>query len=414
MTLGRIVILGVAIRAAALALYFAQSSFVETPWEYQAIASNLLAGRGLTYSYYGSVYQTSIVPVFPTLLAALHWVWGPGLGLFYAFNMFCAAALIALTYHLARALLRERPALWAGLFVALDPGFIVHQSYKVDVATLAAILILSSVIGFLISRNRSSLAWAFSAGAIAGIGVLTRPDVLAVLSFPIAWGAVQRKWRQMVPAAALFAAGISLCILPWLARNYQLYGRVMMTSASPMLLWAGNNPRSTGTLWTQDGIPMLKALPPELARSVNGAGELTNHDQFRGAALDYIRSKPLSALGRWSRNFLYFFSFAPDYSKKKYYPWVPTVFFYGYRMFFLCVTLAALWGSRLAWKASSRDVLALWAVPVGIALIHSLHYVEGRHRLLALPFLYILAANAFPGRLGHQGESAPSKKVPQP
>jgi hypothetical protein len=260
------------------------------------------------------------------------------------------------------------------------------------VALLASVLILLSFLTLTAAFRRESAKFALAAGLLSGVAALSRADAVALLGVP----AIRLLWLRPVHTPArtflAFVAGMSLAVLPWIVRNYHLHGRILMSSASGQLLWAGNNPESTGTLWTRGGTSIFSSMPHNLATAIYGAGELANHDRFKATALEFIRQDPLAAMGRWSRNILYFFSFAPDYSNRALYPWVPRLIFHAYRAFFLVVTIVAALGTWRALQLGLRDVLLLWAFPFGMALIHSLHYVEGRHRLLALPFLYVIVA----------------------
>lgn len=398
----RLILAAVFLRLAVLLAYTLLGQG-DPKWEYEIIALRLLEGRGLTFFLFGSDYHSLVVPVFPVLSAALHWVWGPGLGLFYALNLAISAALITAVHGLSRSLLGPRPALWAAVFAAFEPGSILYQSYKVDVAPLATLLMVLAVKHYIDSDRDGSLPGVFLAGGLAGIAVLTRPDALAVVAVPLLWRRLSASRTSVRGGAIVFGAAMILAVAPWLARNHRLHGRLMITSGSGMLLWAGNNPRSTGTLWTVEGTPIFLSVPPELRERLEGAGEAANDRDFRAAALNYIHSDPMGAFARWSKNFLRYFTFSPDYSGRKYYPWVPVVFVYAYRVLFMSIVAAALWGTWMSIRAGRRAVLILWGPPLALALIHATHYVEGRHRLLSLPFLFVLMAVPL-SRFGEHGE----------
>jgi hypothetical protein len=249
---------------------------------------------------------------------------------------------------------------------------------------------VSAVKHYIDSDREGSSNGVFLAGGLAGIAVLTRPDAVAILAVPLLWRLLSKSHTAVLGGSLVFAAAVALAVAPWLARNYRLHGRLMITSGSGMLLWAGNNPRSTGTLWTVEGKPMFLSVPPELRTQLEGAGEDANDRDFRATAVAYIRSDPVGAVVRWSMNFLRYFTFSPDYSGRKYYPWVPIPFIYAYRAFFMALVAAALWATWLSVREGKRAVLVLWGPPIALALIHATHYVEGRHRLLSLPFLFVL------------------------
>lgn len=388
--------IGLAVRLAALLSILQVNGGPDAHWEYATIAQNLLGGRGFTYPLLGSTYRSVVAPVFPLLCATLHWIWGPGLGLFYAFQLAVSGLLIATVYSLAKSLLGPEAALWAAALTALEPGSILYQSYKVDVAALTMLLMTASAKEYVKARLDVSIARASVAGCLAGAAMLARPDALAVAALPAAWewaseAPGRRRWRPLLG----FGGAMIFTLTPWLSRNFLIHGRLMMTSGSGMVLWAGNNPRSTGTLWTVEGEPMFHTFPAELRSRLEGAGESANDSEFRATALKYIRDNPAAALFRWSRNLLMYFTYTPDYSDRYYYKWLPAGLSRIYQGIFMLVAAAALCGTRAAWKAGNRRASVLWGPPLLLALIHATHYVEGRHRLLALPFLLTTASALF-------------------
>lgn len=388
--------IGLALRAAALGLSFTRFGPGPETWEYEVIARNLLDGGSLVFDLFGTAYRSNAVPVFPAFCAALHWLGGDGLGLYFGVQLLLAGAFIVLMHQLANILFGPRVAALVAFLAALEPGLIVYQSYKVDVALLASCLMLVSATALFSDARPARWALPFTAGALAGCAVLTRPDAVALLGIPIllAW-ARRMRWAATSLFLGAFIGGMTMAVAPWLQRNYALHARILMTTTEGQLLWAGNNPASTGTLWTVEGKPIYSTIPAALRKSLEGTGELAHSDAFRAEALLHINADPIASLRRWGRTMLYYWTFAPDYSNRHYYRHVPRIPFLAYRLLFPAIVLAALWGTVAAYQSGTREHLALWAVPVGLSFIHAVHYVEGRHRLLALPFLLILAARGF-------------------
>lgn len=387
-----IIIAAVCLRAVALGAFHLLGGGTPETWEYEIIANNLLAGRGFAFPLWGTEYQTSVVPGFPLFCAALHRVWGPGLGLYFVVQLLLSAVFVVAVHRLANRIIDGEGAAVAGLLAAFDPGLIVYQSYKVDVALTASILMLASALAALATEDAASRAGAFLTGVLAGLGTLFRPDSAAVLPFaallPLRAGA-----RPGGPVrAALVLVGFTSALLPWFARNHNHHGRLLLTTGAGQLLWAGNNPRSTGTLWTTDGTPMFNAVSAGMKADLVGAGELANYDRFRSEARAFIAADPPAAAFRWARTFLYFWTLAPDYSRRAYYKHVPAPLHLAARLVFPLLVLAAVLGTWTAVRAGRPLVIALWIVPLGISVIHATHYVEGRHRLLAVPFLLPAAA----------------------
>lgn len=402
-----IIAVGLLLRTGVLLWYLSTHGGRPETWEYEVVARRLLAGEGLSFPYLGSVYRSYYAPLFPAFCAALHWVAGPGLGLYYGVQLAIAAAIILMVSRIAADLFGREAGLWAACLAALDPGLILYQSYKVDPAAAATLLVLISMTAFLRLRTEDGSMAAIVSGLAAGAGMLVRPDTVAILAAPIvwtAWGRFREGRRLMI---VLAAAAVPL--LPWIARNYWIHGRIMATSSlSGQLLWTGNNPASTGTLWTRAGGTQVDAAPEELKARLMGAGELANNEAYRAEAVRFIAGDKRGFLWRCAKKIWYFWWFPPDFSGRKYYRWVPDAAVMGYRLFWLSVLALAVFGS---WKAPEKGIITLlWAPPAALGLIHALYYVEGRHRLILLPLVLTLAAK---GVTELRRRAPPAESAPQ-
>lgn len=390
------VAVGVFIRLAAILSFLAAHGGRAEVWEYEEVASNLLAGRGLLFRDGGMMLQSRFLPLFPLLCAGLHRIGGPGFLLFYVAHLACAAGVIVLTSSLATRFFDERTALLAAWLAALEPGLIVYQSYKVHVVAWAALSLLGAFVLDVKARQEDSPAKASLSGLVCGLGMLSRFDVGVVLAAPLAALSVGPSYRRNLLRAAALAAGVTVALAPWVWRNYRIHDRLLLsTSQSGEFLWRGNNPESTGTLWNIRGEPISSSLPPGLQDRLKGKGELDYDLVFRAAAIDYIRADPTSAVRRWGRSFLYFWWFAPDYSGSHHYSWAGSAGRTLYKGVYLILLSAAFVGSVSLWRRGEIAPLVLWLPPFTAACLHSVTFVEGRHRLLVLPCMLVLAAHGF-------------------
>lgn len=389
-----IVAAGILLRLGLLGWYLHGHGGRPETWEYESVAANLLAGRGFLLEGYGGLEGRSlIVPVFPAICALLHFLGGPGFSLYYAFQAVLAAGIIVMTYKLAAGLFGGRAGLLAAALAATDPGMIVYQSYKVDVNALSTFLILAGTLLFLKkSPVPPRTAPAAGAGILAGLGILTRPDLLCLLALPIGFW---KGGKPAVRAGGAFLAGALLVVAPWLVRNHRIHGRVFLGN-SAYALWRGNNPQFTGTSLSRDGLPMLETAPPGLLERVRGAGEMEREDILRGEALAYIRAEPAAFAGRALRNAAALWWFGPAMGRHQY-GWVPGPLLTGYRLYHALLLAAAAAGAARLWRKGAPDsggpLTALFCVAGALTLIHSVTFVEGRHRLLMLPFLLALSAH---------------------
>lgn len=389
--------LGLVVRLAALFGYLATHGWRPETWEYEELARNLLAGEGYSIMYHNTEYLTLVVPVYPLICAGLHLIGGPGFVLYYVFHLSVALGIIWLTYAVAQRWLGPSTAGPAALLVAVEPGQVIYQSYKVDLVALSTLLILLTIHLFLTLTRSRSLGLAGLVGAVIGIGVLTRPDLAALFGMVAVWAVVERQRLGTVlkPAAALVAVCV-LVLSPWLIRNYVQYGEMLfLTSFSSEAFWRGNNPNSTGTSVTMSNEGQLEAAPEAFRAKVQSSTEFEIYRLFQEEAIRFIKEDPAAFVERAVRKFFYFWWFTPNYATQ-HYGWLPGFLVRGYKLVYFALALLMLAGVRAIMRsgerASRQTTWILLSVPVMVAIIHSLNYVEGRHRVLVMPILLMFAA----------------------
>ncbi len=391
--LGAVIAAGVALRLGLLGWYLSTHGGRPETWEPEALVQNLLAGRGYVWDGMGLEYRSSIMPLFPLACWALHRLGGEGFALYYLFQAGLSAGIILLTYRLGTAVFGARAGLLAAALAAVDPGMIVYQSYKVDVNALSTFLILASSCLFLEWLARGGAAWAAGSGVAAGLAVLTRPDLICLAALPA--GALGRGKGAFKTVALFLGAGL-LVVSPWLIRNHRLHGRWILQGTAE-LFWRGNNPNATGTTLAPGGAGQWTAAPPDLRERVLRAGEMEREDIFREAALTHIRSDPAAFLRRALRNAAAFWWFTPSFGGA-YYEWVGPTPKTLFRLYYALLAASALAGLGMATRrplpGPSGGLAGLLAVAGALTLIHAATYVEGRHRLLVLPFLLAASAHA--------------------
>lgn len=285
----------------------------------------------------------------------------------------------------------ERSAGWAVLLASVNPGLIVYHSYKLDPALLTGVFMIGAILTYTRALEARGNFPHFTSGILAGLGILTRPDAVAVAALP--WGLALLPESRLIRTrqALVFTAGVAVCLAPWFVRNYWHHERLVLVSAAGQHLWAGNNPQSTGTLWTAEGKPLFESLPQPLKEEIWGKDEISQSAAFRAAAIRHIQTAPMAAINRWARNVVYFWTVSPDFSGQTHYRGTPSSVFFAAHLVFPALVLLALAAGFDCSTQKGRIETLLWVIPISLSLIHAPHYVEGRHRLLALPFVLILA-----------------------
>lgn len=390
--LAAILALGLGLRLLTLVVYLGTHEWKGETWEHETIAMNLLQGKGFMMIDGELVYRSREPPLFAVLCYLLHVVGGPGLWLFYLFQLALAGGIIGLTYAIAGRWLSSGAA--AALLVALEPGLVVYHSYKVDDLAFSTFLILFVVYATAeLSRSRDT-RWAAAIGVVIGAAVLTRPDLLSLFGILLAWAWIERgRLADILKPAGVVLLAASLVIVPWVVRNSLLHGRaVLLTTFSGEALWRGNNPNSTGTSVFVDGRGQLEAAPEEFRSKIAAANEVQRDALFREEAVRFIAEAPGQFLRRVATKIYYFWWFTPSYGGR-HYEWVPSFLKDGYRLLYgvtLAFMLSGVWA--LAREGLTVPRAIVLAVPVCIMIVHSWSYVEGRHRVLVMPLILIVAA----------------------
>lgn len=399
--------IGLVLRGAMLLWYLRAHDGQGETWEYEIIAANILEGRGFSLEADNGVFRSYVMPLFPLVCALLHWIGGPGLGLFYCFQLAVSLGIIFMTWRLARAWLGERAAGWAAAMAAVEPGMIVYQSYKVDVNALATLALLVGLGAFMRLRESPGSRWAIATGVIMGSGMLMRLDLVAIVAALMVWSLRGQRGPLVRRSCFLALAAAALSLSPWVARNYRVHGRfVPFSTGGGWVLWAGNNPDSLGTLITRGGQGVLESAPEEFRRRVSSADEIGQMTLFREEAWRHIRTSPGAFLSGLVRKFWYFWWFSPAFAS--YYEWIRPWMTACYKLLHLLALALAALGLSCALGREGREAreltFCLAAVVLAQACIHSLYYVEMRHRLLVMPLLLALAARGWVAVLEHRGQ----------
>lgn len=405
-----IVGIGVLIRLVVLLVYLSTHEWKAETWEAEEVARNILEGKGFTIDSYGTATRSLLDPVFPFLLYLLHLLGGPGFGLYYALQLAMAAGIIYLTYTVAARWLDERTARWAALLVALEPGLVLYQSYKVDDVAPGTLLLLLGIHSFALTTLSHDLRRAAFTGVVIGLGVLTRPNLMGALGMLPLWAFLERRrWRAVSRPAVVMILATAVVWGSWIARNYAVHGKfVLVTTFGGEALWTGNNPLSIGTTETPELKSLILEAPAEFRAKIMGAGEIEQERIFREAALKYIVEQPAAFIRRTVDKFSQFWWFTPTYGAR-YYGWVPAFFKEVYRLFYIVLMLCGVVGlltiAKQGTSEAKRLSLFLLAALLSIAAIHSITLVSGRHRVLVMPLFLIFSAHGIVSLRGLLGFS---------
>jgi 4-amino-4-deoxy-L-arabinose transferase-like glycosyltransferase len=194
---------------------------------YVALATNLLQGHGFSLYHDAPYHPDSIrTPLYPLFVAAIYGVVGPSphaVALVQAALDAGTAVLVAVT--MARLAGRE-PGIAAGALYALTPSQWRYSAVLLTEIPLAFLLAASMAYMVL---TRGPLRVGAGMGALAGLAVLCKPNALAL---PLIWAGVAAMRARPAWKTILFSCATSAIVLaPWVARNWHVFGRPMVSTA---------------------------------------------------------------------------------------------------------------------------------------------------------------------------------------
>ena len=261
---------------------------------YDEYAINLLETG--VYGREPGIPDAGLPPLYSYLLALVYQLFGRHYIAVAAVHIFLDALSIALLYDICRRLFSQHGD-WigalAGLFFALYP-YLIFQNLTLN-DTALWILMLHLFVWLLIrlreraALDRHSLQLALFAGAILGLSALVRALLPALALLAVLWFLFKLDWWETILRLLPVAALSILVLLPWLARNYQIYGGfVPIALNSGENIYQGNNPWTTAVF--RAGYDVQWLPPPLDAPTIDEP--LKRNNFLANAGWSYLRGNP--------------------------------------------------------------------------------------------------------------------------
>ncbi len=222
-------------------------------FEMATIGRLLATGHGFTL-FVEAGPSALTAPLYPFVVALVFHVFGvfsnSSAFAMLLFNSFFAALTSWTVYRIARRLFTERVAVWSGWIWAFLPSSIYFSAYWIWETTLSAFLLsLLFLVTLQMENDNRLLPWC-GYGLLWGVVGLTNPSMLAWLPFSGCWLAYQlrRRRQRYLTLAVLSSVVFWATLMPWLVRNYIVFGEPLLLRASfGANLRAGNNPDAQGS-----------------------------------------------------------------------------------------------------------------------------------------------------------------------
>ena len=411
--------------------------------QYDMLARSLVSGNG--YRWYSepdldlirpyiTVDLTNVVydprgieaafraPMYPIFLAVIYFFFGLAHRFFFARLAQAAvnAMLAPMAYVLARRVDpgHERTARIAALIVALYPMLAL---YPLALATenLFFVLALGTVLLMLRGAQgnrttgggqpaaelgvweRPGVRWFILAGAVLGLGILTRSVLALFLPFAMFW---IWKFARSLRGAVLFAVAAAAVVFPWALRNSILAGRPAFVEISlGYNLYMGYHPQSSGTF--QFGISTdLISIFNDMDRDTIGTQKaLTFIRNDPGRIPQLILNKAGYFFGLERRAIQYFYS-------SNFFGYLSPPILLALAMFillpFVLLVPSAAFGAVAAPRSDAKTLIFLFLA--AYITPHLLILAEERFHMTLIPFLAVFAAAA----IAHRREIFESLRTP--
>ncbi|MFZ5821913.1 MAG: hypothetical protein ACOYYJ_18640 [Chloroflexota bacterium] len=359
-------------------------------------------------------------PLYPAFLALVYLVVGSGTGRFFAVRLVQAglgALLAPLTYAVSRRLFpdREPAAVMSAWIVACYPLLLI---YPLGLATenLFFLLVLVSFLFLLmlaeaslqehallpspnyglritsyVSRfTHSELPSALLSSIFLSLAALTRSVILPFAGLAVLWAWFALRQRR---AAILMALTMLLLLAPWVVRNSLLHHELTgIESSMGYNLYVGYHPESNGSFTFGVSLDLVPILDDAKRDRIGTQQALAFIRARPGRFLPLARDRLGFFFGLEKRVLMYFYS----NDLLGYLP--PPILLTAAAVLllpFVVVAPSAALGLGLA-RANPRITL-LYLLLLAYLLPHVFILAEDRFHLALVPFLSVLAAQAWTG-----------------
>jgi 4-amino-4-deoxy-L-arabinose transferase-like glycosyltransferase len=353
-------------------------------FEMANLAYSMAIGRGFSSPFGGDTGPSAFTaPLYPWVI----WLAFRAFGVFshsaafalLLFNSVFAALTSWTIYRIARRVFNETVALWSGWIWALLPYSIYWSVYWVWETSLSAFL-LSLLFMLTLEMEDDNRLWSwFRYGLLWAIVALTNTSMVAWLPFSGCWLAYQlhRRHKRFLVPVVLSALVFWAALMPWLARNYSVFGKaVFVRDAFGMNLCGGNNPQAEGW-WVRTYLPSNNSI---LYQRYQQMGEAAFDTEQADQAKEWIAQHPKRFLVLSFRRFIFFWAGIPRGGLEQ-----------VKNLLFLASSLLAIGGLVLAAKRRVHGVVLFATLLFSYPLIYYITFPQPRYRHAIDPELVILA-----------------------
>ena len=356
-----------------------QRAPVKDGWIYSNMAVGIVSGNGLALD---GRPTASVSPLYPLFLAGVYQV--------FCFSRFAAlvlqvilgSLLVFFIYRMGEEVFSRRVASIAGAATAVYWPFIAVGMKFLSEALFIPLMVAGGYYTIVAYKYRRP-GLAAAAAVITGLAILTRPIILyfsVIVIFWFAWDYFRNRNKRALFSAVLYLCILLLIHLPWVVRNYVLFGHFIPTNTlGGQALYSGNLPRQ-GKIF---GYNLRKYELDPSERYVLGLPEVEQDKALTKMAIEGLKSQPPAKVARLFLLKFLFFWIPFDWEVLGNPKGIFNSWFFWVGVFFL------YWLWRLRWR---ENYFFPCAMIVYFMLICLVTYGSPRLRLPVEPFLLLFAA----------------------
>lgn len=361
-----------------------QEDMIATAYlQYLQLANNIVNnGEYILTTYYGPK-AAFWPPVYPLFVA----VFDQGDRLYLPFviaSSIVGAITAVMAYLIGRELFDSWTGMFAGLYSAVYPYFVVHDVAVQETGLFTCVTAVTIFLLLRAQKRGSNNLWIF-AGIALGSAALTRASILPFVFLLIGWLLIRSR-----RAAVLVTMAFCVMTVPWLIRNYYTLGEPVLTSQTGRFLWIAHN-SSTFARYPEASIDRSEELawtliPEDQKETILSLNEAEQSRHFWAMGRQYVYDDPALATSQALRKVAVAFSweFSPQAEGAK-----QTVYFVSYFPI-LALGLIGMFLAGQRWK----DLMPVYLLIAGFITGTAVFWAHTSHRTYIDIYFMIFAGSA--------------------
>jgi 4-amino-4-deoxy-L-arabinose transferase-like glycosyltransferase len=288
-------------------------------------------------------------------------------------------------------------ALIAGMFSVLHPGLLYYSSVNLHEINLYMPLFYGSMFICILACKRSEWKYFIMLGLLGGLAVFTRATIFPTLILWMAFYAVfpfETGFFKRVIKASTVVLLIVAVNIPWMIRNYCQFNQFVFSQTNKWeAFWIGNNPNASGGQYRPDGVAVLSCKGTEMQNRINASvnNEIAIENIFKDYALKSVKENPERFVKGLFRKGIFFWWFYPQTGL-----FYPKSFLLAYKFLYSVLLALTAVGLFICHKKKLWGIEMVFPVffILGIWGVHTLNFMEMRHRWTVEPVLLVFASIA--------------------